>query len=260
MSTPPAPSPDDVLAWHFLPANRCLTHGDGRVVRIGETLRLPGPVALAERGLHASRRPLHALGHAPGPVLCRVRMHGPRIEDDEKIVASARTALAMADASELLHRFALACAKRVLDRVSAPDPRSTRALVCKQQWLDGTTDEAALQAAWGEAWAAVPEAPDHVASAVAQAAASATAPVEPHRIAHDAAAAARNALSTLDGLSTVPEGAAAGDWQQARARHRADATASQDSVLEALIRRHLPALVDASFRADRSPATLRNNP
>ncbi|HEX6972592.1 MAG TPA: hypothetical protein VF234_10280, partial [Limnochordia bacterium] len=67
-------------AWWFCRADDDgvvrLPHGDGRVVRVGETLTVPGPVILCERGLRASVRAIDALPYAPGPIVCRVRLSG----------------------------------------------------------------------------------------------------------------------------------------------------------------------------------------
>jgi len=62
----------------------------------------------------------------------------------------------MADASQVLHEFAIWCAETILSQVRDPDPRSLRAIEIKKLWLDGkATDEelkAARDAAWNAAW------------------------------------------------------------------------------------------------------------
>ena len=60
--------------WHFLGADRRLSHGDGREVRPGETLRVKGRPRAGRHGLHASPRALDALRYAPGPVACLVTL------------------------------------------------------------------------------------------------------------------------------------------------------------------------------------------
>jgi len=80
-----------LMAWHFLPADLRLGNGDGREVRVGETLRHDGPLVLCESGLHASERILDALGYATGPVISRVRCGGEILRDTDKLVCRERT-------------------------------------------------------------------------------------------------------------------------------------------------------------------------
>lgn len=142
-----------ILAWHFLPADRRLLHGDGREIKIGETIRFDGELALCKSGLHASRDLWAAFLYAPGPVLCRVRCGGKILTDTDKIVCSERTVLWMADASWMLHEFARLCALDVIHLWDAPE--------VVKEYLD-TGDEskraaaraAAGAAAGAAAWAA----------------------------------------------------------------------------------------------------------
>ena len=150
-----------VHAWWFAEAGADdglvrLPHGDGREVRVGETLTVDGPIIPCERGLHASRRVLDALDFAPGPILCRVVLSGDVVEQTDKLAASARTVVAMGDVSHALHEFACRCAERALARERLagrePDARSWAAVAAKRQWLRGEIDDAGLHAAWGAAW------------------------------------------------------------------------------------------------------------
>lgn len=99
-----------MLAWHFTRADRRLRYGDGRLVRVGETLRHDGCVRLCASGLHASVALIDALKYAPGPYVWRVRLGGEIVPGDDKVAASERTALWGYDASDVLRDFARRCA------------------------------------------------------------------------------------------------------------------------------------------------------
>ena len=161
--------PHAVLGWHFLAdvaagEEPALPHGDGRIVRVGETLTVDPPIVPCERGLHASRRALDALDHAPGALVCRVRLSGEIAEHDgdNKLAASARTVLWMADATRTLHEFAVWVARQALlrerRRDREPDRRSWEALRVKARWLRGRATDAELAAAWDAARAAARDA------------------------------------------------------------------------------------------------------
>lgn len=135
------------LGWHFLPGDCRLANGDGREVKVGETYTVDGEPALCCHGLHASRRALDALGYAPGPVACRVRLGGQIVEGDDKACATERTVLGMADATRTLHEFALWCTEKALGRANVTDEQPWRALEVKRKWLDGEATEEELIAA-----------------------------------------------------------------------------------------------------------------
>ena len=179
--------PKTVLGWWFCAKDEDgivrLPHGDGREVKVAETLAIEGPIRPCERGLHASRRALDALQYAPGEIVYRVRLSGEIVEENDKLAASARTVLWMADAARALHEFAVWCAREALLRERRakrePDPRSWRALDVKLAWLDGKATKtelaAAGDAAWDAAWTAARDAAWDAARAVAGAAAWAAA-------------------------------------------------------------------------------------
>ena len=155
-----------MLAWHFLPSDGRLQYGDLRtLVKPGQTLRRdPAKLLMCNYGLHASVRPIDALRYAPGPIVCRVRLGGTIIEGDDKVVASRRTVLWMANAERELRLFAcwsirntpLADGRMVWDLLT--DKRSQTAVEVAERYADGlaTDDElaAAGDAAWAAAWAA----------------------------------------------------------------------------------------------------------
>jgi hypothetical protein len=155
-------SNESILAWHFLrlpdhDGNYCTQHSN-EIVRVGETLRYDGQLALCVRGLHASVRLIDALNYTPGPIVCRVRMSGTIIHGEDKIVASQRTVIAMADASRHIHEFSCDCAKRALMRERKakrePDARLWNAIAVKRAWLAGRMSDAQLASAESAAWLA----------------------------------------------------------------------------------------------------------
>jgi hypothetical protein len=172
----PATPAGGVLAWHFLPADRCLRYGDGRVVEAGRAYETLFPYrygrrtydlpTLCEAGMHGSVRALDALQYAGGAVVCRVVVSGDVAHGDDKIVGRRRTVLAMADATMVLHAFACDQAEEALRRYDPnPDPRSLAAIETKRRWMRGeATDEelaaarAAARAAGAAAWDAARDA------------------------------------------------------------------------------------------------------
>jgi hypothetical protein len=99
-----------VRAWHFLPDDRRLRWGTREVVEVGKPIKVEGKIELCSHGLHASIKTLDALNYAPGPIICRVELSGDIIKGNDKLVASERTVLSMADATETLRKFARMCA------------------------------------------------------------------------------------------------------------------------------------------------------
>ena len=188
-------------AWHFLREDKRLGYGDGRLVEVGQTLTCdPNSIKLCHMGFHGSGKLMDALKYAPGPIVCRVELSGKIIKGDDKYVASERTVIKMADATNVLHEFACLCAEDALKLVKNPDPQSVAAIEAKRKWLRGEiTDreldaarvvaEAASEAAWAAsaasaaardaardaadaAWAAARDAARAAASYSARAAAS----------------------------------------------------------------------------------------
>jgi hypothetical protein len=163
-----APRTRSILAWHWLAADRRLGFDDGRLVEPGQTLTVDGEPELCKNGLHASRSILDALGYAPGPIICRVRLSGRIVEGDDKLVGTERRCLWMVDATTILRKWAIWCAERALDRVGVrvnlvdSDLRALSAvrdvLDCARRYLTGDATESTLIAAWGAAWDAVRDA------------------------------------------------------------------------------------------------------
>lgn len=171
----------DRLAFHFVGD----TLRDGRPVPPdGVWLEHDGPIAICASGLHASRRPWHALAFAPGPVLCLVEVEGIEAEHDDKLVARRRRIVRRADLTADLRAFARQCARDVLHLWDAPDvvrryletgdeslQAAARAAAGAAAWAPATTaarDAArAASAAASAAWDAVREAAWEAARAVA---------------------------------------------------------------------------------------------
>src|SRR3972149_3669907 len=150
-----------LMAWHFLPADLRLGNGDGREVRVGETLRHDGPLVLCESGLHASERILDALGYATGPVISRVRCGGGVLRDAAKLVCRERTVEWMlTDTDDLSRGYSRWCARSVLHLWDAPE------IVLR--YLD--TGDESIRAAAGAAARAAAKAASEAAWAAARAA------------------------------------------------------------------------------------------
>jgi hypothetical protein len=208
-----------VLAWHFAPADMRCAH-DGRRIRAGATLTVPGPVVLCRHGLHGSVRILDALGYAPTETrLCRVRIGGEVVRRTDKLAGTRRTvvwSLTQRQTDRALREFACRCAEGALleERAAGrePDPRSWAAIeVARRHSAGRATDEelaaasdAARDAASDAAWAAASDAAGAAARDAASDAAWAAARDAAGAAARDAAsdaawAAARDAQNRLLG-------------------------------------------------------------
>ncbi len=106
---------DAILAWHILDETKCLRYGDGRTVKVGETLSYDGWLAmnLCQRGMHVSKRLADAARNFPtghyyvtrvavwGTVWC-IEGFGPANPD--KMCAEHRQCLGIARCTEVLAR------------------------------------------------------------------------------------------------------------------------------------------------------------
>lgn len=138
-----------VLAWHFLCWDYQTAYGRRRKnpLKVGDVMRTRRTPILCEQGLHASRRMLDALHHAPGPILCRVKVGGEIVEDHTKMAGQTRRILAMADVSQLLHEFACAVAEETLRAYGVTDEKAWEAIAIKRRWLQGEGTDSDLMAA-----------------------------------------------------------------------------------------------------------------
>lgn len=209
-------------AYHFLGADRKLGYGDGREVKVGETLKVDCPLVLCQSGLHASKRAIDALRYARGSVACRVRLGGQIVEGDDKVVATERTCLSMIDAGNVLMRFARLCALDVSHLWGMPD--------IVRRYLE-TGDQAIRGAAWEVAKdaARAADAAKHVGDLTWEVA-EATA---------RAAAAAKDAAGALVWEVSM-EAARAAAWQargsQVGPQARAAAVVAQNTRLEEMLK------------------------
>jgi len=142
-----------IKGWHFLRKNCRLTHGDGRLIRPGTTVTVPGPPVLYAHGLHASRRVMDALQQAAGPIVCRVVVSGEIIEEhstlnDSTFVGTRRYVEWMLDATWLLHEFACWCAERALRRAKVKNDVLWAAIAAKRAWLADEITDKQLQMAF----------------------------------------------------------------------------------------------------------------
>jgi hypothetical protein len=240
---------EHILAWHFLPDDRKLRYAPYTPVEPGQVLRVEGPLELCRRGLHASIRPLDALRYAPGSIVCRVEMGGDILHGDDKLCASERKTLWVADATNALHEFACLCAERELLRRRRagrePDKRSWAAIEAKRAWLRGEIDDKALAAAARDAvdaanaaWAAAVDAADAAAWAAARDAvdAAAWAALAAAVAAADAAAwaaarAAADAAAWDAAWAAARAAADAAAWDAAWAAARAEQNAELERAL-----------------------------
>lgn len=92
--------------WHFSNYDKKLLYGDGRTIKAGETLTVPGPVSLCYHGLHACKDLLDALNYAPGFYLWKVDLSGEFVNGDDKSAATSRKALWGFNARHVLLAFA----------------------------------------------------------------------------------------------------------------------------------------------------------
>jgi len=127
--------------WHFLPANRRLGYGDGRLVTVGETLTVDCEPELCRAGLHAGYTILGTLEYAAGPILCEDKLGGVVVRGDDKASATERTVIRMADATAMLHEFACRCAEDALALVESPYPMAVEVVRVKRLWMVGQASD-----------------------------------------------------------------------------------------------------------------------
>lgn len=139
--------------WHFCREDMRLGYGDGRQIKIGETITVEGDIELCRHGLHASKKLIDALQYAPGPILCKVELGGNVINGADKVVASERTVVAYADCTDVLREFARKCALDVIHLWDAPEVVESY-LTTGDESLRAAARGAARVAAGDAAWVA----------------------------------------------------------------------------------------------------------
>jgi hypothetical protein len=234
----------ETLYWHWLREDKRLQWGSREVVEAGETYRVEFPFTseydgreyakptLCKAGLHASERAIDALQYAPGPIVCRVSLGGVVVSGDDKVVASERAVLWMADATNTLHEFACRCAETAMKTAKVEDQRCWAAIETKRRWLKGEATDEELDAAWDAAWDAARDAAwdaardaawdaaRDAARAAARDAARAAAWAAARDAARDAARAAARDAARAAAWAAARDAARDAAWDAARAAAR----------------------------------------
>ena len=146
-----------VEAWHFLANDKKFGYGDGNIAAPGYVYSVEGPIALCKWGLHASERAIDALQYTPGNMVGRVVLSGKIIRGNDKLVATHREYLWIADAEETLRSFARWAALQVIHLWNAPDVVRRYLESGDESLRDAARDavrDATRDAAWAAAWAA----------------------------------------------------------------------------------------------------------
>ncbi len=144
-----------IQAWHFVGD----TLRDGRPIPAdGEWLVHTGPVKICSTGLHASRRPAHALRYAPGPVLCRVECDDVVDDKDDKLVCRRRRIVQRADITETLRYYARMQALSVIHLYDNPPDVVLDYLMTGDESIRAAAGAAARVVAWYAAWDAARDA------------------------------------------------------------------------------------------------------
>lgn len=144
--------------WHFSAGKEA--YGRSRKLESGVTLSVRPPLYMCSHGLHASAKPLDALGYGSGPLVSRVRLFGEVLVDTDKACATRREHLVVVDASSILHEFGCWCAEEAIHYVQErwpdwqPDSRSLAVIETKRRWLKGEATDKELAAARAAAGAA----------------------------------------------------------------------------------------------------------
>ena len=151
--------------WHIAENTCTLGHGDERLIVVGETLTVAGPIFMCGHGLHACARLLDALAYANGTVICEVILGADAYTEADKSVSTSRTCIAMTTpevGERILRNFARWCALDVAHLWDMPED--------VRQYLE-TGDESVRSAAETAAWTAARAAAEAAAEAAARAAA-----------------------------------------------------------------------------------------
>jgi hypothetical protein len=143
---------EPVLGWHWLKADRVLRSSEGEVVKPGKTYTVEPPLRLCRRGLHASRLAVDSLAYAPGPVVCRVELFGQIAKGPDKLCATHRRVLWMADAAEALEGFACDTAAQCLKQAGVQKKAVSKLIQTRRLWAAGAASEEEFDAAWDAAW------------------------------------------------------------------------------------------------------------
>ena len=170
--------------WHIAENSGLLGHGDERLIVVGETLTVAGPIFMCWNGLHACERLLDALAYANGTVICEVALGADAYTEADKSVSSSRTCIAMTTpevGERILRNFARWCALDVAHLWDMPED--------VRQYLE-TGDESVRSAAETTAWIAAGAAGEAAIRSAAEAAGEAAGEAAAEAAARSAAEAA----------------------------------------------------------------------
>jgi len=159
-----------IEAWHFLKNNKRFSYDDGNIAQAGYVYSVKGPIKLCKWGLHASEKALDALTYAPGEMIGRVVLSGKIIHGDDKLVATHREYLWIADATETLRSFARWSALQVIHLWESPSV-VREYLESGDEYLRSAAESAAWNAVWGAARSAAWSAAESAARSAAKSAA-----------------------------------------------------------------------------------------
>ena len=163
--------------WHIAENSGLLGHGDERLIVVGETLTVAGPIFMCWNGLHACERLIDALAYANGTVICEVILGADAYTEADKSVSTSRTCIAMTTpevGERILRNFARWCALDVAHLWDMPkDVRQY--LETGDESVRAAAETAAWTAAGSAAWAAAWTAAEAAAWAAAETAAGAAA-------------------------------------------------------------------------------------
>lgn len=126
------------LGWHFIKKSRRLTHGDGRYVEAGETMRvmLGTSVRLCHGGMHASGAIMDACEYweQQGMLLCRVRVNGiaPENISEDKFCGTSRQVLWIIDPEQEFVQVALEVLRQAIMDDSCYDVASGTIQSCER--------------------------------------------------------------------------------------------------------------------------------
>lgn len=117
---------ESVLAWHFS-HNEILGYNDGRKIVAGERHIVNCVPKCCQIGLHGSIKALDALNYAPGLIISRVLLTGNIDKQKDKLAATCRQYLWVANASEIIVDFARWCANETAHYASRDIPVASSA-------------------------------------------------------------------------------------------------------------------------------------
>ena len=230
-------------ALYFANENKKLRYGDEREIVVGETHFVDCAPKCCEVGLHASKRAIDALSHAPGCILYLVELSGDFDENSDKVAATHRKYLAEFDATELLREFAR---KQALININKAEKyfNSKEDFNIVLEWLNtGNLDLkesawSAARSAWlaaRSAWLAAESAAESAARSAAWSAAESAAESAAWSAAESAARsawlAARSARSAAwSAAESAAESAARSAWLAARSARSAAWSAAESAA------------------------------